>query len=156
MTYCPVPAGPFGINISIGLYKNYELTTLSTEIRIVDTAANANTLACVVVDFTPYTKGSWQYDLFLWLPAAIAVGFWVVSWSARFAAGWVVGSGVAEYGTKENGRGEGGGVNGEVRRVEASSKRDARARMWGTMIVSGLSGERLSVSGGLLRFGELQ
>lgn len=27
-------------------------------------------------------------------------------------------------------------------------------RKWGTMIVSGLSGERLSVSGGLLRFGE--
>lgn len=79
---------------------------------------------------------------------ALAVGFWVTSWGARFAAGWVVGSGVAEYGAKDQ--------HGEMRRKELdkAGRRDARMRKWGTMIVSGLSGERLSVSSGLLRFGE--
>jgi len=86
-----------------------------------------------------------MYKLFLWLPVALAIGFWAVTWGARFAAGWVIGSGVAEYETKE-----GGGVG--VRRV-VTGKREARMRKWGTMIVSGLSGERLSASGGLLRFG---
>jgi hypothetical protein len=71
----------------------------------------------------------------------------VTSWGARFAAGWVVGSGVAGYGSKMKDQ------NGE-RELDKAGKRDARMRKWGTMVVSGLSGERLSVSSGLLRFGE--
>jgi hypothetical protein len=93
--------------------------------------------------FTPYKSTWWTYKLFLWLPVALAVGFWVLTWGARFAAGWVIGSGVAEYETKE-----GGGV-----RKVFTGRREATMRKWGTMLVSGLSGERLSVSGGLLRFG---
>lgn len=80
--------------------------------------------------------------MILWLPVATAIGFFAVTWAARFTAGWVIGRGVAEYGTKE----------GERVKVEGG-KREATMRKWGTMIVSGLSGERLSVSAGLLRFG---
>lgn len=143
VTYCPLPAGPFAINISIPLYKSYALTTLRTQIRIVDTAETANTLSCVDIQFTPYDHKGWYYRLFLWVLVAIAIGFWVVSWGARFAAGWVVGSGVAQYEQKDS-----MGV-----RVEGV-KKEARMRKWGTMIISSLSGERLTVSGGLLRFGE--
>jgi hypothetical protein len=146
VTYCPLPAGPFAVNLSIPLYRSYALTTLSTQVRIVDTSQYANTLACVDIDLTPYNQDGWYYDLFLWLPVATAIGFWVVSWCARFAAGWVVGSGVAEYETKEE--------NGTRRVRIEGSRREARMRKWGTMIVSGLSGERFSVSGGLLRFGK--
>ncbi|RSH82219.1 hypothetical protein EHS25_005929 [Saitozyma podzolica] len=141
-TYCPLPAGPFAINLTIPLYRSYGLTTLSTEVRIVDTSLSANTIACVDIDVTPYNRDGWYYELFLWLPVAIAVGFWATSWTARFTAGWIVGSGVAGYETKE----------GSATRIVAANKREARMRKWGTMIVSGLSGERLSVSGGLLRF----
>lgn len=130
------------INVSIPLYRSYALTTLSTRIRIVDTSVSANTLSCVDVQFIPYDANGWYYDLLLWLPVAIAVGFWGVTWAARFTAGWVVGRGMAEYGTKEG-----------VRVKDEGTKREARMRKWGTMIVSGLSGERLSVSAGLLRFG---
>jgi hypothetical protein len=84
--------------------------------------------------------------MFLWLPVALAIGFFVTTWGARFAAGWVVGSGVAEYEQKETALG---------RRAKLdTAKKEATMRKWGTMIISGLSGERLSVSGGLLRFGE--
>jgi hypothetical protein len=136
-TYCPLPAGPLALNISIPLYRSYALTTLRTRIRLVDTSVQAKTLACVDMTFTPYKSGGWYYGLILWLPVALAIGLWAVTWGARFAAGWVVGSGVAEYGTKDG-----------------RSGRDVTMRKWGTMLVSGLSGERLSVSGGLLRFGE--
>lgn len=93
----------------------------------------------------------------------MAIGFWVVSWSARFATGWIVGSGVAEYGTKEGGHHHAnyqayalssGGVNGSMPNLGGVSKKDVRMRKWGTMIISGLSGERLSVSTALLRFSE--
>lgn len=58
---------------------------------------------------------------------------------------------MAEYGTKTKDQ------NGENRgkELDKAGKRDARMRKWGTMLVSGLSGERLSVSSALLRFGEL-
>ena len=141
-TYCPLPAGPFALNISVPLYHSYILTTLRTRVRVVDTTAEANTLACYDLEYTPWVQGQWPYQIFRWVPVSIAIGIWLATWGARFAAGWVVGSGVAEYEVKE-----GHGV--------AAAKRDARMRKWGTMIVSGLSGERLSVSGGLLRFGEL-
>jgi len=98
----------------------------------------------VNIDFTPYRNTGWYYRLFLWLPAATAIGFWATTWGARFAAGWIIGSGVAEYGQKE----------GHGPRTERVGNKEAIMRKWGTMIVSGLSGERLSVSAGLLRFGE--
>ena len=139
--HCPIEAGAFGINISIPLYRSYALTTLRTRVRIVDTSADALTLACYDLNFTPLKDNGWYYQLFLWFPVALAIAFWVVTWAARFAAGWVVGSGVAEYGTKEG-----------TRRLEG--KREARMRKWGTMIISGLSGERLGASSALLRFGE--
>ncbi|ORX36808.1 hypothetical protein BD324DRAFT_627222 [Kockovaella imperatae] len=140
-TYCPLPAGDFALNISVPLFHNYALTTLRTRVRIVDTNTEANTLACYDLEVTPWTQGSWYYSLIRWFPICIAIGIWIVTWLARFAAGWVVGSGVTEYEVKEGGHG-----------AAAAAKRDARMRKWGTMVVSGLSGERFSVSGGLLRF----
>nr|XP_019046138.1 membrane protein [Kwoniella bestiolae CBS 10118]OCF25068.1 membrane protein [Kwoniella bestiolae CBS 10118] len=128
-TYCPVPAGNFALNLSIPLYSSYALTTLQTEVRIVDTSAEAANLACIDIQVSPYNRKGWYYRLFLWIPVATAIGFWIVSWGARFATGWIVGTGMG-----------------------GPSKKDARLRKWGTMIISGLSGERLSVSGGLLRF----
>jgi hypothetical protein len=148
-TYCPLPAGDFALNVSIPLYRSYALTTLRTQIRIVDTSADALTLACYNIDFTPFDQTKWYYRLFLWLPVVIAIGFWTVTWAARFATGWIVGSGVAEYGQKE------GHAFGRGSQVHAAGgKREARMRKWGTMIISGLSGERLSVSSALLRFGK--
>ncbi|WVQ99284.1 hypothetical protein IAU59_006416 [Kwoniella sp. CBS 9459] len=144
-TYCPLPAGNFAVNLSIPLYHSYALTTLHTRVRVVDTSLEAANLACIDILVTPYTRKGWYYRLFLWLPVAVTIGIWAVSWAARFYTGWIVGSGVAEYDSKESGALKVAGVGN-------GNKREIRLRKWGTMIISGLSGERLSVSGGLLRF----
>ncbi|OCF36726.1 membrane protein [Kwoniella heveanensis CBS 569] len=144
-TYCPLPAGNFAVNLSIPLYHSYALTTLHTRVRIVDTSLEAANLACIDIQVTPYKRTGWYYRLFLWLPVAVTIGIWAVSWAARFYTGWIVGSGVAEYESKESSALKIAGVG-------AVNKREIRLRKWGTMIISGLSGERLSVSGGLLRF----
>ncbi|WVQ77186.1 hypothetical protein IAR50_006869 [Cryptococcus sp. DSM 104548] len=143
-TYCPLAAGDFAVNVSIPLYRSYALTTLRTRIRIVDTSSSAANLACIDIHVSPYKKTGWYYEFFLYLPVAVLLGFWLVSWGARFATGWIVGSGVAEYGQKESA--------GARLVAGGSSRREATMRKWGTMVISGLSGERLSVSGGLLRF----
>ncbi|KAL7421737.1 hypothetical protein Q5752_003508 [Cryptotrichosporon argae] len=135
-TYCPLPAGDFALNLSIPLYSMHALTTLHTQVRVVDSSVPAQTLTCVDVHFTPYHDDAWYYRLFLWFPASLAIAYWITTWAARFAAGWVVGGD----------RTETHGYDGEV------GKREARLRKWGTMVISGLSGERLGVSGALLRF----
>jgi hypothetical protein len=140
-TYCPLNAGPFALNLSIPLANGYPLSTLSTMIRIVDTAVPANELACVTLKMTTYYPNGWYYSLIFWLPVAMAIGYWISSWAGRFAAGWVVG------------RMADGAADGEV---QGWGRQGGKSRKWGTMIVSGLSGERLGVSGGLLRFGEYQ
>lgn len=145
-TYCPLPAGDFAINISIPLYRSYALTTLHTQVRIVDTSLEAASLTCLNIHVSPYDDSGWYYLLFRYWLVALVAGFWLVSWGARFVTGWIVGSGVAEYGQKE--------LAGARLMAGGSNNREATMRKWGTMIISGLSGERLSVSGGLLRFGE--
>ncbi|WOO76610.1 uncharacterized protein LOC62_01G000237 [Vanrija pseudolonga] len=129
MTYCPLPAGPFGINASIPLYNVHALTTIHARIHVVETSEPAQTTMCVDVYVTPYDDGSWPYKLFLWFPASLAIAFWIVTWAARFAAGWLIGA---------DRRGSG--------------QREAAMLKWGTMLISGLSGERLGVSAALLRF----
>lgn len=131
VTYCPLRAGNFGINISVPLYNVHAITTLHTEIHVVDTSDPAKTLACVDVYAVPYEENSWPYQLFLWLPASIAMAYWIVTWAARFAAGWVV----------------------TLDRTD-QAQREAHMLKWGTMLISGLSGERLGASAALLRFGE--
>jgi hypothetical protein len=128
--YCPIPAGDFGMNVSIPLYNIHELATLQTQIHVVNCDEPARTLACINVAVTPYTDDLWPYKIFLWLPAALAIAYFVTTWSARFAAGWVVG----------------------VSR-STMAREEVRKLKWGTMIISGLSGERLGVSSALLRFG---
>jgi hypothetical protein len=133
------------MNLSIPLSHKHALTTLTTQIRVVDASVPPNELLCINVSTTPFYQASGIYLVFLWVPVAIAIGYWVTCWAARFAAGWVVGRVVAE--------GPGGtsapGATGHLSKLE-----HGLMRKWGTMMVSGLSGERLSVSGGLLRFGE--
>lgn len=109
----------------------------------------ARELACIRFELSPYYPDDWYWSMILWIPAGLAIGYWISSWAGRFAAGWVVGK-----------VGEGGDSSAEDdvdARVGLSSSngsggRSGGGRKWGTMLVSGLSGERLGVSGGLLRF----
>jgi hypothetical protein len=108
----------------------HALTTIHTRIHVVETSEPAQTTMCIDVYVTPYDDGSWPYKLFLWFPASLAIAFWIVTWAARFAAGWLIGA---------DRRGSG--------------QREAAMLKWGTMLISGLSGERLR-GAALLRFGQ--
>lgn len=153
-TYCPLTAGPIGLNLSIPLSGSFGLSTLNTKIRLVDSSVPPKELTCVNVELTPYYPGAWYYSLFLWLPVALVIAYWVTTWAGRFAAGWIVGRMSMGTGTGAGmGEGELGGsgtVVGED--VDGWGKRGGAGRRWGTMVISGLSGERVGVSGGLLRF----
>lgn len=148
-TTCPLPPGPLAINLSVPLGERhpenaYGLAQLHTDIRLVDASVPAKQLECLSLDLFPYYPSAWYYDAILWFPAAIAIGYWVASWAARFAAGYVVGAGT------------GSSLDVDARvglsSSASSSAQTANRRKWGTMIVSGISGERLGVSGGLVRF----
>lgn len=150
-TYCPLPAGDLGINISVPISGSYGLSTLRTQVRIVDTAIPANELSCINIDLSPYYDDAWYWSLLLWLPAGLAIGYWIAAWAARFAAGWVVGGVGDESSTVEEETRQGAGI-GSVADAGGDSTASQLSRKWGTMLVSGVSGERLGFSGALLRF----
>ncbi|BEJ17770.1 hypothetical protein CspHIS471_0700380 [Cutaneotrichosporon sp. HIS471] len=131
--YCPIdigfPTGGYGLNVSVPLYNVHALATLHTEIHVVDASDPALSILCLEVKVVPYEEDSWPYQVFLWVPAAIAIAYWIVTWAARFAAGWVIGLDRNDQ-----------------------AQREAHMLKWGTMLISGLSGERLGASAALLRF----
>lgn len=146
-TYCPLAAGPIAINLSVPLSHAYALSTLTSTVRIVDTAIPANELACVTLDLTTYYKSEWYYGLFFWLPVVLAIGYWISCWAGRFAAGRIVGRMTDGAAALETPLESAGGD------MQGWGRKGGISRKWGTMFVSGLSGERLTISGGLLRFG---
>ncbi|KAJ9111736.1 hypothetical protein QFC19_001097 [Naganishia cerealis] len=152
-TYCPLPAGDLGINISVPISGSYGLSTLRTQVRIVDTALPANELSCINIDLSPYYPDAWYWSIFLWIPAGLAIGYWIAAWAARFAAGWVVGSAGEGSSSADEGetRNAPAGI-GSVAGAGGDSDASRLSRKWGTMLVSGVSGERLGYSGALLRF----
>lgn len=119
------------MNVSVPLLNVHALTTLHTQVHVVDTGDPAQTITCVDIYVTPYEENSWPYRLFLWFPISLAIAYFITTWAARFAAGWVVSP------TRS-----------------ALDRREASMLKWGTMLISGLSGERFGVSAALLRFGE--
>ncbi|CAK9783583.1 hypothetical protein CC85DRAFT_287777 [Cutaneotrichosporon oleaginosum] len=131
--YCTLgvgfPAGLYGLNVSVPLYNVHALTTLHTEIHVVDASDPALSILCLDISLVPYEQDSWPYKVFLWVPAAIAIAYLIVTWAARFAAGWVIGLDRSDQ-----------------------AQREAHMLKWGTMLISGLSGERLGASAALLRF----
>jgi hypothetical protein len=152
-TYCPLPAGDLGINISVPISGSYGLSTLRTQVRIVDTSLPPKELSCINIDLSPYYDDAWYWDIFLWIPAGLAVGYWIASWAARFAAGWVAGGPADENSTAEEEIRGGGGIS-SVAGAGGDRGTSRFSRKWGTMLVSGVSGERLGFSGALLRFSE--
>lgn len=152
-TYCPLAAGSIGLNVSLPFKpSSYPLSTLETTVRLVDASTPPNEVACTQVLVTPYDPSSRLYALIIWLPVALAIGYWAATWAARFAAGWIVGRMSMGSTTRaEEGLAVGAGAADEED-VDGWGRRGGAGRRWGTMLISGLSGERVGVSGGLLRF----
>lgn len=149
-TYCPLSPGSIGLNVSVPFSpRSYPLSTLQTTVRLVDASTPPNEIACAELLMTPYDPGSRLYALVVWLPVALAIGYWAATWAARFAAGWIVGR--MSMGSTARQVDEGLAA-ADDEDVDGWGRRGGAGRRWGTMLISGLSGERVGVSGGLLRF----
>lgn len=136
--FCPVAAGPIAFSAAIP-FKNhdYELLTIDTRLRVVDTSSPANELACIDVSATPLDGHRTANSLYgpaiaiFWVSVGLAIAYWVVAGIARLVAAW--------------GRGGTGSGRRLWSRVEGA----------GYILASAISGERFSSTPALLRFGNV-
>ncbi|KAH8118400.1 hypothetical protein DFH11DRAFT_1567211 [Phellopilus nigrolimitatus] len=133
--YCPVSAGPVAFSAAVPLGdRQYELMTINTRLRIVDTSLPAIELACVDISATPLdghgVAGSiyGKAGIILWFSVAITVAYWIVVGLARIVGAW--------------GRGGTGSSRSIWSRVEGA----------GYILASAISGERFASTPALMRF----
>lgn len=137
--YCPLSAGPLAFSAAIPLHSDYELLTITTRLRVVDTSKPAVELACVDVAVTPLVSGTLDGPsddilyghavAIFWFSVALAIAFWLVVGIARIVAAW------------------GRGVTGSGRNIWS------RIESAGFILASAISGERLASTPALMRFG---
>lgn len=134
--FCPLAAGPLAFSAAVPLGQHsYELLTINTRLRIVDTSAPALELGCVDVATTPLTGkrnaiGSLygQVTIIFWTTIGLTIGYWLVIGIARMIAAWD--------------RGRTGSDRTWWSRLEGA----------GFIVTSAISGEKLSGTPALLRF----
>ncbi|CED85423.1 TRP-like family [Phaffia rhodozyma] len=155
---CIIPSGPVALNLSLPFNSIYPLTTLRTQVRIVDTAyPNPNELACVELEMTPYYPDGWYYRLVLWIPVGIAVGYWAVLWGGRAFASWCAASTseserVGKSAAHQTGTGHGRDRRGSSSAAVSAGVKRKWSRVLGTAVMSAVSGDVLVTSPSLLRF----
>lgn len=130
---CTVPPGSVAFSASTPLKGDYQLTTIMTRLRAVDGSTPPLELACIDVAATPVTaKGKGGYygkaQSIFWVSVGLAIAYWVLIGAARIGAAWS--------------------------RVSAGPRGGWLRFKWaGTVFSSAISGDRLSASPALLRFG---
>jgi hypothetical protein len=130
--YCPIPAGPFAFSAYAPLTSSRELATLQTTLRAVDPLSNE--LLCVNIATTPLRPGALgsvygHARLLFYGTVTLCVIYWLLVAVARFSSAW--------------GRRSGWSRSGFWPRVENV----------GFVAASAISGEGLSKSPALIRFG---
>lgn len=130
--YCPIPAGPFAFSAYAPLSSSHELATLQTSLRAVDPFSNE--LLCINIATTllhPGALGSvYGHARYLFYGTVIlCVVYWLLVAVARFSSAWARRSGWSR--------------SGFWPRVENV----------GFVAASAISGEGLSKSPALIRFG---
>ncbi|THH11480.1 hypothetical protein EW145_g629 [Phellinidium pouzarii] len=133
--FCPLNAGPMAFSAAIPLGSHrYELLTINTRLRIVDTSSPAIELGCVDISATPLDGQRMAGSIYgnagiiFWVSVAIAIAYWVMIGLARIVAAW--------------GRGGSGSSRSIWSRLEGA----------GYILASAISGERFSTTPALLRF----
>jgi hypothetical protein len=130
--YCPIPAGPFAFSTYAPLHPSRELATLQTRLRAVDPLSNE--LLCVDIATTPLKPGVLgsvygHAKIVFWATVALCVAYWLLVAAARLSSAWA--------------RRSGWSGRGFWSRVENA----------GFVVASAISGEGLSKSPALIRFG---
>lgn len=132
--YCPIPAGPFAFSTYASLHASRELATLQTRLHAVDPFSNE--LFCVDIATTPLEPGALGYvyghaKVIFGFTIALCAAYWFLVAAARLSSAWV--------------RRSGWSGRGFWSRVENA----------GFVVASAISGEGLSKSPALIRFGTL-
>lgn len=118
---------PFGDN-------DYELFTINTQLRVVDTSQPAIELACVNIATTPLVRGSVGGALYghaaiiFWVSVSLTIAYWILVGSSRIFTA--------------RGRGRTKSGQGLWTRLESA----------GFVLASAISGEHLAVTPALIRF----
>lgn len=135
--FCPLSAGPLAFSAAIPLGSHgYNLLTINTRLRIVDTSSPAIELGCIDVATTPLkddrTAGLMYgpATIIFWVSVALCLAYWLVTGLARIVAAW--------------GRGGSGTGRNWWSRLQGA----------GYILASAISGERFSSTPALLRFSE--
>ena len=130
--YCPIPAGPVAFSAYAPLKSKHELATLQTTLRAVDPFSNE--LLCVNIATTPLHPGALgsvygHAKLIFYGTVSLCVAYWLLVAIARLSAAWARRSGWSRSGFKD------------------------RVDNVGFVAASAISGEGLSKSPALMRFG---
>ncbi|KIK81846.1 hypothetical protein PAXRUDRAFT_155133 [Paxillus rubicundulus Ve08.2h10] len=130
-TYCPIPAGPYALSVSLPFNSKNSLTTMNTQLRALDPSEEE--MLCLSVATTPLHPGplSSPYGharIVFWATVGLAIAYWLVVGAARITSAW--------------GRGTSRPGPGIWHRVESA----------GFILASAISGERLATSPALMRF----
>lgn len=83
---CSYGPGQVAFGVSVPLQHQYNMGSLRTQIRISDSSTPALTISCINVTVSPYQKHTWYWNLFLWLPAALLISYFVLACIARIVA----------------------------------------------------------------------
>ena len=130
--YCPIPLGPFAFSSYAPLSTSHELSTLQTRLRAVDPYSNE--LLCIDIATTPLDPGAvgsvyGHAKTIFWASIALSAAYWLLVAAARLSSAWS--------------RRSGWSGRGFWSRVENI----------GFVVASAISGEGLSKSPALIRFG---
>ncbi|KAN0063270.1 hypothetical protein ACQY0O_004434 [Thecaphora frezii] len=131
---CLYGPGQIALGVGIPLNDSYTLGTLWTRIRLSDTSSPPKDITCFEVLLSPYDPTKWYWDLILWFPLTLAIGYFVVIAIARISC--AVTSRAKAFRHKAR---------------EGSQPNVIRDTIAPTLVAS-LSGQQLASSASLLRF----
>lgn len=80
---CPYGPGEIALGVSIPLAGSYPLTTITTQLKVLDPSVPPNILACLDLAFSPYYPNYYPYLIFHYFPIGILATYLLIYIIAR-------------------------------------------------------------------------
>lgn len=141
-TGCPYGPGNIAMGVQIPLYNPYQLTTISTQLVVLDSSVPALKLACYNLSFTPYFPAYFAYSLVRWLVVAVLALYLALYLVARIWAAY----------TNWRHDNETFLATSLTLKLSTAETSLSRRQRWGSIWFSGWAGRQLVASGSLRRF----